>query len=129
MTTIYETLAQRSGADWQQCLMNFDYRITNFIDGEHCQSLSGATFEVVSPAIGNVHAAASRSGEADIEVAVNAASRAFKSACWSRLAPRDRMAVLYRFADLIAAHAESFAMLDVLDMGKPITDMLEVDVP
>jgi gamma-glutamyl-gamma-aminobutyraldehyde dehydrogenase len=129
MTTIYETLAQRSGSDWKQRLSNFDYRITNFINGEHCQALSGATFEVVNPATGKVHATASRSGEADIDVAVIAARRAFKSGCWSRLAPRDRMAVLYRFADLIEANAEAFAMLDVLDMGKPITDMLEVDVP
>ena len=36
MTTIYQTLSQRSAADWQQRLSQFDYRISNFIDGEHC---------------------------------------------------------------------------------------------
>lgn len=129
MTTTYQTLAQRSTADWQQRLGNFDYRISNFIDGEYCAALSGETFEVVNPATGKAHGTAPRSSAADVDVAVKSARRAFKSGSWSRLAPRDRMAVLYRFAQLIEEQAEAFAMLDVLDMGKPITDMLEVDVP
>jgi gamma-glutamyl-gamma-aminobutyraldehyde dehydrogenase len=39
------------------------------------------------------------------------------------------MAVLYRFADLVEAHTEQFCLLDTLDVGKPISDMLTVDVP
>ena len=52
MTSLYQTLAQRSAADWQQRLSTFEYRISNFIDGEPCQALSGETFEVVNPATG-----------------------------------------------------------------------------
>jgi gamma-glutamyl-gamma-aminobutyraldehyde dehydrogenase len=39
------------------------------------------------------------------------------------------MTVMYKFAELIGAHAEEFALLDTLDMGKPINDMLNIDVP
>jgi gamma-glutamyl-gamma-aminobutyraldehyde dehydrogenase len=45
------------------------------------------------------------------------------------MAPRDRMAVLYRYASLIEEKAEQLAVLDTLDMGKPISDMVGVDIP
>ena len=129
MTSVYQNLAGPSATDWHQRRSSFVYRIDNFIDGEHCPAVSGATFDVLNPATGQMHAAAPRSDAKDVDLAVKAARRAFASGSWSRLAPRERMAVLYRFADLIEAQAESFAILDVLDMGKPVTDMLEVDVP
>jgi acyl-CoA reductase-like NAD-dependent aldehyde dehydrogenase len=48
---------------------------------------------------------------------------------WSRMAPRQRMEVLYRFATLIEENAASLAVLETLDMGKPIADVLSVDIP
>jgi len=45
------------------------------------------------------------------------------------MAPRDRLAVLSRYAQLIGKNAERFALLDTLCMGKPIRDMLSIDVP
>jgi acyl-CoA reductase-like NAD-dependent aldehyde dehydrogenase len=129
MSATLQALAQRSHADWQQRLSNFSYQVDNFIDGQRCQALSGATFDVLNPATGQAHAKAPRSGKEDIEVAVKAARRVYKSGAWSRLAPRERMEVLYRFADLLEANTEALAILDVLDMGKPISDMLQVDVP
>jgi len=45
------------------------------------------------------------------------------------MAPRDRMAVLNRMAGLIDSHAEQFALLDTLCMGKPVRDMLNIDIP
>jgi aldehyde dehydrogenase (NAD+) len=37
-----------------------------------------------------------------------------------RASPAERQALLLRLADLVAAHAEDFALLDTLDMGSPI---------
>jgi gamma-glutamyl-gamma-aminobutyraldehyde dehydrogenase len=45
------------------------------------------------------------------------------------MAPRDRMGVLYRYAELIREHAAEFALIDTLDMGKPISEMVNIDVP
>ena len=48
---------------------------------------------------------------------------------WSRCrAPRERKRVLLRFAELILAHRDELALLETLDMGKPIGDSLAVDV-
>jgi len=55
--------------------------------------------------------------------------KAFRSGAWSRIAPRQRMEILYRFADLIDRNAESLAVLETLDMGKPIGDVVTSDLP
>ena len=65
----------------------------------------------------------------DIDRAVAAGRRAFREGVWSRMAPRARMEVMYRFAALIEREAETLAVLETLDMGKPITDMLTIDLP
>lgn len=100
-----------------------------FIDGDFVPAKSGAVFESINPANGAVLAEVARGDAADIDRAVAAGLRAFKSGVWARMAPRQRMAVLYRFADLIEAQMEDFALIDTMDMGKPISEMLSVDVP
>jgi gamma-glutamyl-gamma-aminobutyraldehyde dehydrogenase len=100
-----------------------------FIDGDFREAVSGRKFETVNPADDSIIAAVSRGDDADIELAVASARKAFKSGAWSRMAPRARMAVMLRFADLVENHAGEFAMLDTLDMGKPIQEMLTVDIP
>lgn len=100
-----------------------------FIDGDFVPAKSGAVFESINPANGAVLAEVARGDAADIDRAVATGLRAFKSGVWARMAPRQRMAVLYRFADLIEAQMEDFALIDTMDMGKPISEMLSVDVP
>ncbi|MEO7937708.1 MAG: aldehyde dehydrogenase family protein, partial [Burkholderiaceae bacterium] len=48
---------------------------------------------------------------------------------WRGLAPRARMDILQRFADLLERHASELALLETLDMGKPISDVLNIDLP
>jgi gamma-glutamyl-gamma-aminobutyraldehyde dehydrogenase len=100
-----------------------------FIDGKFVDAASGATFQTINPANGEVVAEVARGSSEDVDRAVAAARKAFKSGVWSRMAPTDRMAVMRRFADLIEAHAEDIALLDTLDMGKPISDMFNIDIP
>lgn len=101
----------------------------NFIDGDYRPARSGALFESINPANGEVLATVARSGADDVDDAVASARKAFRSGVWSRMAPRARMAILYRFADLIESHADDFALTDTLDMGKPISEMTAIDVP
>ncbi len=100
-----------------------------FIGGEFVHARSGQVFESINPANGAALAEIARGDKADIDLAVADGLKAFKSGGWSRLAPRQRMAVIMRFADLIDAHRDEFALLDTLDMGKPIAEMLSIDVP
>ena len=90
---------------------------------------SGATFDCLSPIDGRELAQVASTDVADADLAVAAARRAFESGAWSRQPPRERKRVLLRFAQLIEQHAEELALLETLDMGKPIGDSLAVDIP
>jgi 4-guanidinobutyraldehyde dehydrogenase/NAD-dependent aldehyde dehydrogenase len=100
-----------------------------FIGGRYVPAASGATFDCVSPIDGRLLAPVASTDAADVDLAVAAARRAFDSGVWSRRAPRERKKVLLRFAQLIEQHAEELALLETLDMGKPISDSLAVDIP
>src|SRR5215475_8540833 len=101
----------------------------HFIDGKFVPSKKGKTFQTINPATGDVIAEVARGDASDVDAAVKAARKAFKSGVWSRMAPRDRMAVVYKFAKLIEENALEFALLDTTDMGKPISEMLNIDIP
>ncbi len=100
-----------------------------FIGGDYVDAAEGGRFATVDPSNGETLAEMSAGTGADIDRAVAAAKDAFRSGVWSRLAPRSRMEILYRFADLIDEHAEELAVLETLDMGKPISDVISEDIP
>ena len=100
-----------------------------FIDGRYVAAASGVTFADVSPIDGRVIAQVASTQQADVDLAVAAARRAFEQGVWARQAPAARKRVLQKFADLILAHRDELALLETLDMGKPIGDSLAVDIP
>lgn len=100
-----------------------------FINGDYVDAVAGGRFSTINPANGEVVAEMSEGMPEDIDRAVASARAAFKSGCWSRLAPRDRMEILYSFARLIDEHAGELAVLETLDMGKPIADVVAQDIP
>ena len=115
--------------DWRARARALAINGNAFIDGRYVPASSGATFDCVSPIDGRVLAAVASTDAPDVDRAVAAARRAFEAGTWSRQAPRDRKRVLLKFAQLIERHAEELALLETLDMGKPISDSLAVDIP
>jgi len=100
-----------------------------FIDGDYCDAAAGGRFTTINPTNGETLAEMSEGMPEDINRAVASAKAAYRSGCWSRIAPRERMEILYGFADLIDQHAEELAVLETLDMGKPIGDVIAEDLP
>lgn len=100
-----------------------------FINGEFVDARKGGRFTTTNPANGEVLAEMSAGTGEDIDRAVAAARKAFRSGVWSQMAPRERMDVLYRFAQLIDENAEQLAVLETLDMGKPIGAVIGEDLP
>ena len=123
------TLASLSTSDWHARAASLRYETRHFIDGKFVDSVKKGRFTVVNPATGAPLSEVSAGTSEDIDLAVAAAKRTFQSRVWSRMAPRDRMAVMAAFARLIEENTERFALLDTLCMGKPITDMVTIDVP
>nr|WP_225027934.1 aldehyde dehydrogenase [Xinfangfangia pollutisoli] len=99
------------------------------IGGKLVDAQSGQTFRTINPATGKVLTEVAALDVADVDAAVRSARAAFESGDWSRRAPAERKKVMLRFAELMRSHAEELALLETLDMGKPISDSLAVDVP
>lgn len=116
-------------AYWQELASRLQPTTQAFINGEFVASRDGATLSAYNPATGQVLAEVTACGSVDIDRAVQAAHRAFEAGDWSRCPPLDRKRVLLRFASLIDTHAEELALLQTLEMGKPIADSLAFDLP
>lgn len=98
------------------------------IDGEMTRATDGASFDCLSPIDGRLLAQVSSGGAADIDRAVRAARAAFEDRRWAGQAPAARKRILQRFAALLRENLEELALLESLDMGKPISAALSVDV-
>ena len=94
------------------------------IDGKLVDARSGKRFETTNPANDETLASVPLGDVEDVDLAVASARAAFRAGVWSRLEPRARMQVMYRMADLIAENAVRLGLMDSVNVGKPITDMI-----
>jgi acyl-CoA reductase-like NAD-dependent aldehyde dehydrogenase len=121
--------AKPESISWHERARTLEFRTQAFIDGRHCDAASGATFDSINPATGKLLARVAAGDQEDINRAVISARAAFRKGSWVNLAPAKRKKVLLRFAETILKHTEELALLESLDMGKPIGDSLKIDVP
>jgi aminomuconate-semialdehyde/2-hydroxymuconate-6-semialdehyde dehydrogenase len=99
----------------------------HFIDGKFVPSITGQTFPSVNPATEDVIAQVARGQGADVELAVKAAQRAYKS--WSKVTAYERSKLMHRIADLLESERPEIAKLETRDNGKPISETLDGDIP
>ena len=118
----------KTHADWQALAASLTsgkgFETRAFIDDAFVAAASGETFTTTNPATGEALAEVASCDAADAELAVGHARAAFEGGEWSRLAPGRRKRVLLRLADLLEAHKHELALLDTLDMGKPVASSL-----
>ncbi len=120
---------EQKAANWRELAVTLAPRTNAFIDGKYQPAISGATFDCINPANGKTIAQVASCDAADVDAAVASARRAFDAGHWSRRAPAARKKVLLRFAELIRKHRDELALTETVDMGKPITDSLKIDIP
>jgi acyl-CoA reductase-like NAD-dependent aldehyde dehydrogenase len=99
-----------------------------YINGSFVDAASGKTFDDISARDQRVIAKIAAGDTEDINRAVAAGLKAFEAGTWSEMNPRDKKAIMLKWADLIREHQEELALLETLDVGKPISDSLNVDV-
>ena len=122
-------MLDRTVKDWHAEAKKLDIEGRAFINGKFVNALDGKTKPTLNPANGQPLADVAMCSTADADVAVAGARKAFDSGSWSEMAPGDRKMVMVRWAELIEEHREELALLECLDVGKPISDTLNVDVP
>ncbi|GLZ11612.1 gamma-glutamyl-gamma-aminobutyraldehyde dehydrogenase [Actinomadura sp. NBRC 104425] len=114
---------------WRERAAGIAPRTELFIDGAFTPAGDGATFASIGPRDGRELARISAAGEQDVDRAVRAAHAAFEDGRWSQAAPRHRKRVLLRLSELMRENLRELALLETLDVGKPIAESLRVDVP
>ena len=114
--------------DWHARAITLKIDGRAVINGQRVNAADGATFECFSPIDNRKLIDVASAKSADIDLAVIAARTAFNDRRWAGLSPRERKQIMIKFADLIIANREELALLETLDMGKPITASLNVDV-
>ncbi|MEW9919870.1 aldehyde dehydrogenase family protein [Marimonas sp. MJW-29] len=117
--------APESLAEALAWLVDQGSRFGHFIDGAFTKPGDG--FESRNPATGEVLATLTQASEADVDAAVKAARKA--QPAWEKLGSHGRARVLYAIARLLQKHSRLFAVLEVLDNGKPIREARDIDVP
>ncbi len=122
-------MLDKTRQDWKSEAEGLEIEGRAFVNGQYRDAMSGETRATMGPADGKKLADVANCGTEDADYAVGIARAAFESGVWSRMAPADRKMVLVRWAELIADHAEELALLECLDVGKPISDTTGVDVP
>ncbi|WP_425862764.1 5-carboxymethyl-2-hydroxymuconate semialdehyde dehydrogenase [Arthrobacter sp. TWP1-1] len=95
--------------------------IQHYIDGAFTDSVGGETFSVLDPVSNTDYATAAAGQQADIDLAVAAATRAFTEGPWPQLKSRERARILNQIADSIETQETRLAELETFDTGLPIT--------
>ena len=114
---------------WEALALSLQIDTGLFIDGRFVAAQAGESFDCISPRNGEVIAVMARGQAADIERAVASGLAAWRDGRWTRLAPRTRAGVMLKWADLLEAQRHELALMESLDMGKPVSDMLNIDLP
>jgi len=97
-----------------------------YIDGRYVDASSGATFDSINPATGEVLAQVQRASQADVERAV--ASAAAGQKVWAAMTAMQRSRILRKAVDILRERNDELAELETLDTGKPLSETRYVDI-
>ena len=102
-------------------------KIENYIGGELLNPISDNYLDNFNPALGEIYSLIPDSDERDVELAVEAAQRAFPG--WSKTSNEERFEILMRLVRLIERDLEMLATAESVDNGKPVSLAKRVDIP
>ncbi len=102
-------------------------RLQNFINGELLAPVKGQYIDNYEPATGKVYGEIPNSTEEDVELAVQAAEKAFP--VWSNMTNEERGAIMMRISLGIEKRMDEFVAAESRDNGKPLSLAAHVDIP
>ncbi|CZF85846.1 aldehyde dehydrogenase [Grimontia marina] len=122
-------MAKQDREYWLNLKSKVNLHAKAFINGEFSDASDKGTYSTINPATGEKLNDTASCTASDVDRAVRAASDSFRSGVWSNMAPRDRKAVLKKLAGLMMDNVEELALLESLNVGKPVADALNIDIP
>ena len=112
--------------DWEKAAASLSFDGRAVING--ARVATDKTSQDISPVTAKSLADVSECGQREVDSAVASSRKAFETG-WSKMTPGARKASLHKLSELIMTNADELALLDVLDMGKPISDATTIDIP
>ena len=122
-------MAEPIPTDWVKRASSLRLRVQNIVDGRSVAQSGDETSKKLSPRDGEPLYEFHASAKENVASAVDSARRSFEDGRWWRQSPQARHDVLLRLANLLETHAEELALFECLDVGKPISDALSIDLP
>jgi acyl-CoA reductase-like NAD-dependent aldehyde dehydrogenase len=100
-----------------------------FIGGTWRAPVSGETYATINPATEEESARVGKGDERDMDLAVQAARKAFDSGPWPRMSASERGRIVWKLGDLIMGNLDEMARLESLCTGKTLFDSGKVEIP
>ncbi|MFZ9299276.1 MAG: aldehyde dehydrogenase family protein, partial [Hylemonella sp.] len=95
----------------------------HFINGQYVDPVEGQWMDTIDPYTGKAWAQIPRGSAKDVDLAVQAASRAMREGPWASMSATQRGKLMIKLADLVVANAERLAEIEVRDNGKLMAEM------
>lgn len=105
----------------------FKSHYDNYIGGKFVAPVQGKYFDNISPLDGKVFTKAAHSTKEDLDLAVDAAAKAFET--WSKTSATERSIILNKIADRMEENLEYIAAVETVDNGKAVRETLNADIP
>ena len=102
-------------------------KLQNYINGQYINPNQGNYIDNYEPATGKVYSLIPDSDESDVQVAVEAAEKAFP--IWSKMSIDQRSAILVKVSEGIQNRMDEFVQAESKDNGKPVSLAAHVDIP
>ena len=100
-----------------------------FIDGESWQDAGPADFTVTNPATGESLGQETECDRAAVGKIVASSQSAFKQRPWQKMSAAERGGLLLRLAYLMEQQSEAIVETELLDTGKPISQLRAGELP
>ncbi len=105
----------------------FKERYDNYVGGKFVAPVLGKYFDNISPVDGKAFTQVAHSTKEDLDIAVDAAAKAFES--WSKTSATERSIILNKIADRMEENLEYLAAVETIDNGKAVRETLNADIP
>ena len=126
---LWAKIGRLNNLNWFERAEKTNFRVQNYVNGG-CRDVDGEfSIRKISPIDGS-HLYEFKSGTArEVDEAVKCSRRAFSDGVWHKQSVHQRKQVMQNFRELIEKNAEELALLDCMDVGKPIAHALHSDIP
>ena len=129
MSASPQVMASVADCDWRAMAASLALPTRPFVDGDYVDALTDDTIETTNPSDGSRLATLPDCRKADVDRAVAAARAAFETGPWARMSATERKLVMFRWADVLERRSEEIALIESVNMGKPIRFAYGLDVP